>query len=247
MLYLDIDAATRACLAPGGRLRASINLGNPILANANPDTGEVTGVSVDLARRLAGLLNVEVDLLVFDAAAKAVEAVTNEVADIGFFAVDPVRGAGISFTAPYVLIEGSYLVHAGSPLRFNEEVDRKGHRIAVGKGSAYDLFLTRQLLNAEIIRAATSPAVVDTFLEQGLDVAAGVRQQLEHDMERRPGVRLLPGHFMVIQQAMGLSKRRSAEAATALSMFVELAKSDGFVAQALERHHIEGASIAPLL
>lgn len=233
-------------LAPTGRLRASINLGNPILANRNPQTGEPFGVSIDLARALAQRLGVEADLAVFDTAAKSVEAVRAEQADIGFFAIDPLRGEGIAFTAPYVLIEGSYLVPEASALRANEEVDRPGTRVTVGKGSAYDLFLTRELKHAEIVRAPTSPAVVEVFVQQKLEVAAGVRQQLEADLPRYPGHRLLPGRFMVIQQAMGQPKARGAEAAAYLALFVEAMKAEGFVAAALARHGIQGASVAPV-
>lgn len=239
-----IDSQLVAELAPTGVLRASINVGNPILANPGAD-GQPFGVSIDLAREFARRVGVDVQLVVFDAAGKSVDAVTNEQADFGFFAVDPVRGAGISFTAPYVLIEGAYLVREASPLRDNAEVDQPGRRVTVGKGSAYDLFLTRELKQAEIVRAPTSPAVVDTFLAQNLDVAAGVRQQLEADAKRVPGLRLLPGRFMVIQQAMGLPKARSAAAVEVLRRFVEDMKASGFVAAALKRHGIEGASVAP--
>jgi len=235
--------------APTGRLRASINLGNPILANRNASTGEVFGVSVDLARELAQRLGLPLELVVFDAAGKSVEAVTAEQADFGFFAIDPLRGQGIHFTDPYVLIEGSYMVKADSPLQHNEEVDRPGTRVTVGKGSAYDLFLTREIKQATIVRAPTSPTVVDVFIEQGLDVAAGVKQQLEADQQRFaaqcPGLRLLPGRFMVIQQAMGLPKGRGDEAAAYLRAFVEDMKATGFVAAALARHGIQGASVAP--
>lgn len=234
----------RSAFAPTGRLRASINLGNPILANRNVATGEVGGVSVDLARELAQRLGLPLELVVFDAAGKSVEAVTAEKADFGFFAVDPVRGQGIAFTAPYVLIEGSYLVRTGSPLQANEEVDRVGTRVVVGKGSAYDLHLTRELKASTIERAPTSPTVVDVFVETQADVAAGVKQQLESDLARYPGHRLLPGRFMVIQQAMGLPKGRSAEAVAYLKTFVEDMKASGFVAQTLQRHGIEGASVA---
>ncbi len=230
--------------APAGRLRASINLGNPILANTDPTTGTPCGVSVDLAHELARRLDLELDLVVFDAAGKSVQAVTAEEADFGFFAIDPLRGQGITFTAPYVLIEGSYLVREDSPLRSNDEVDRPGTRVTVGKGSAYDLFLTRELQQAEIVRAPTSPTVVDVFVQHGLDVAAGVKQQLEADLLRFPGLRLLPGRFMVIQQAMGLPKGRGPEAAQFLRQFVEDMKASGFVADALARHGIQGASVA---
>ena len=231
--------------APTGKLRASINLGNPILANKHPQTGEPFGVSIDLAHALAKQLGVGIELVVFDAAGKSVEAVRGEQADIGFFAIDPLRGEGIAFTAPYVLIEGAYMVPEASSIRANEEVDGPGIRVTVGKGSAYDLYLTRELKHAEIVRAPTSPTVVDVFVAQKLEVAAGVKQQLEADQLRFSGHRLLPGRFMVIQQAMGTPKSRGPEAAAYLARFVEDMKASGFVAGALQRHGIQGASVAP--
>jgi polar amino acid transport system substrate-binding protein len=234
-----------ASFAPTGKLRAAINLGNPILAHADPKTGAPQGVSVDLAREFARRLGVDSELLVVDAAGKSVEAVTNEQADIGFFAVDPLRGAGIAFTAPYVLIEGCYLVPDASPIRDNDAVDSAGQVVVVGKGSAYDLYLSRELKHASIVRSPTSPTVVDTFVEQKADVAAGVRQQLEADAARVGGLRLLAGRFMVIQQAMGMPKGRGAAAAECLARFVEEMKAGGFVAAALARHGIQGASVAP--
>ncbi|KQO19090.1 ABC transporter substrate-binding protein [Acidovorax sp. Leaf78] len=240
-----ITDTLRSAFAPTGRLRASINLGNPILAHRNADTGEVGGVSVDMARLLAQRLGLPMDLVVFDAAGKSVEAVMAEEADFGFFAVDPVRGQGIAFTAPYVLIEGSYMVRTASPLHANRDVDRAGIRVVVGKGSAYDLYLTRELKAAAIERAPTSPTVIDVFVQTQADVAAGVRQQLESDLSRFPGHRILPGHFMVIQQAMGCPKVRPAEVAAYLASFVEEMKASGFVAEALRRHCIEGAAVAP--
>lgn len=232
-------------LAPTGVLRAAINLGNPILAHTDPATGAPGGVSVDLAAAFAQRLGVPLELLVVPAAGQSVEAVAQERADIGFFAVDPVRGAGIGFTAPYVLIEGCYLVRDDSPLATNDEVDRPGTRVVVGAGSAYDLHLTRTLKHATIVRAPTSPTVVDVFVAQRLDVAAGVKQQLQADAQRLPGHRLLPGRFMVIAQAMGLPKGRGETARSALADFVEAMKASGFVARALERHGVDGASVAP--
>lgn len=242
---MNITEEVIRAFTPSGALRASINLGNPILAGFDPDTGEARGVSVDLAREFAKRLGVPLDLVVFDAAAKSVQAVTDEQADIGFFAIDPLRGAGISFTAAYVLIEGCYLVRNDSPLQSNEEVDRAGRTVVVGKGSAYDLFLTRELKQATIVRSPTSPSVVDTFIEQRADVAAGVKQQLEGDAQRLGGLRLLPGRFMVIQQAMGVPKSRGVAAAACLAQFVEEMKAGGSVAAALDRHGIVGASVAP--
>lgn len=242
---MNMTDSLRSAFAPTGRLRAAINLGNPILANRHPDTGTPVGVSVDLAYELARRLDLPLDLVVFDAAGKSVEAVTAEQADFGFFAVDPARGQGIAFTAPYVLIEGSYLVRQDSSVQNNDDVDRADTRVVVGQGSAYDLYLTRELKAATIERAPTSPTVVDVFMATNADVAAGVKQQLESDLPRFPDLRLLPGRFMVIQQAMGLPKGRSAEAVAYLRAFVEELKASDFVAQALGRHGIEGASVAP--
>ncbi len=240
----SIDPSLIQRIAPTGRLRACINLGNPILARRDGG-GQPAGISIDLAREFGRRLGLEVDLAVFDTAARSVEAVTAEQADIGFFAVDPLRGQGIAFTAPYVLIEGAYLVRDASPITANEQVDQAGISVAVGQGSAYDLYLSRELKAARIVRAPSSPAVVDTFVEQSLDVAAGVRQQLEADAQRLPGLRLLPGRFMVIQQAMGLPKGRGEAAAQLLRGFVEDMKAEGFVVDAMRRHGIQGASVAP--
>ncbi|REE07090.1 amino acid ABC transporter substrate-binding protein (PAAT family) [Paraburkholderia sp. BL27I4N3] len=242
---MNIDQSVVAAFAPTGKLRASINLGNPILANKHPETGEPFGVSVDLARAFAGRLNVELELVVFDAAGKSVQAVGEERADFGFFAVDPLRGKTIAFTAPYVLIEGFYLVRDESPIKTNQDVDHAKNRVAVGQGSAYDLFLTRELKAAQIVRAPTSPSVVATFLEQNLEVAAGVKQQLEADARKAVGLRLLDERFMVIQQAMGTPKSRGSTAAEVLGTFVEDMKASGFVGDSLRRHGIVGASVAP--
>ncbi len=230
--------------APTGKLRACINLGNAVLAGKKPD-GEVYGVSVDLARGWAQRLGAELELIVVDGAAKSVEQVAGDQTDIGFFAIDPKRGEGVHFTAAYVLIEGCYLVREASPLQDNAQVDRAGTRVVVAGGSAYDLFLSREIKNATLERAATSQAVVEHFLAQGADVAAGVKQQLEADMARLGGLRLLPGRFMVIQQAMGCPRSRGPAAAAALAAYVEEMKASGFVAQALARHGIAGASVAP--
>jgi polar amino acid transport system substrate-binding protein len=243
---MNIDSAIVKAFTPTGTLRASINLGNPILANRDPQSGEPTGVSVDLARAFAQRLGVPLELVVFDAAGKSVEAVSDERADFGFFAVDPKRGETIAFTAPYVLIEGFYLVRDDSPIRTNAEVDQPHNRVSVGNGSAYDLFLSRELKTAQIVRAPTSPTVVKTFLEQTLEVAAGVKQQLEADAAKTGGLRLLDERFMVIRQAMGVARTRGEMAANTLREFVEDMKQNGFVTAALERHRIAGASVAPL-
>ena len=234
-----------ALFAPTGTLRASINIGNPVLARRNAPADLPYGVSIDMAKALAERLGVGIEFIVFDSASQSVDAVANGQADVGFFAVDPKRGESIAFTAPYLLIEGSYLVPAGSAIGSNAEVDRDGVRVVVGKGSAYDLFLSRELKQAGIVRAPNPQAVVSLFIEQRLEVAAGVKQQLESDMARHPGLRLLPERFMVIRQAMGLARSRGEDALADLAGFVEELKATGFIRQALDRHGIQGASLAP--
>ena len=241
----DVPAAARSELAPSGKLRAAINFGNPILAMKDASTGEARGVSVDLSRELARRLRVPLGLVTYDAAGKVVEGLKSGAWDVAYLAIDPARAIDISYTAPYVVIEGAYLVRQNSPIRSNDEVDRSHVHVVVGAGSAYDLFLTRNLKQAKIVRAPTSPAVTDMVIEQKLEVAAGVKQQLEADGRRIPGLRLLDGRFMVINQAIGIPKGRGEVGAKYLSEFIEEMKASGFVAQSLARHAVEGASVAP--
>jgi polar amino acid transport system substrate-binding protein len=241
----EADARSlRQAFAPTGVLRAAINVGNPVLAARDDGPVGARGVSVDLAHAFAQGLGLPLALVVVDKAAESVAAVGEGRADIGFFAVDPARAATIAFTAPYVLIEGCYAVREASPIRALDEVDRPGVRVAVAQGSAYDLHLGRALRHAALHRAPTAPEGFALYLERGLDVAAGVRQQLESDLRAHPGHRLLDGRFMVIRQAMGVARGRGPAAAAALATFVEAAKADGSVAAALARHGIEGAAVA---
>jgi polar amino acid transport system substrate-binding protein len=237
-------AAVVADLAPTGKLRAAINFGNPVLAIKDESTGQPSGVSVDLARELARRLGVAVELVTFPAAGKVTDALKSGVWDVAFLAIDPVRAAEISYTPPYVVVEGAYLVSNDSPIRGNEEVDRTGVRIAVATGSAYDLYLTRALKAATLVRTPISGEVTDMFIARKLEARAGVKQQLDADAARIPGLRVLPGRFMVINQAMGTPRGRDAGSAY-LRDFVETMKASGFVASSLARHHIDGAGVAP--
>jgi polar amino acid transport system substrate-binding protein len=231
--------------APTGSLRASLNLGNPVLARSRTSPEKPAGVTIDLARQFALEIGVGVAFLEFDTAARSVEALTEKRADIGFMAIDPLRAAGIHFTPAYVQIEGCYLVADESPIRANEDVDRAGVQVVVGAGSAYELYLSRTLKNAGLLKVATSEGVVDAMREGGLPVAAGVKQQLQADARRIGGLRLLDGRFMVIHQAMAMPKGRSAAAMSFLDAFVSRMKTTGFIAAALARHGIEGAAVAP--
>jgi polar amino acid transport system substrate-binding protein len=228
--------------APTGVLRASLNVGNPVLANLDA-AGKPFGISIDLAQALGKKLGVPVELIVNETAGKSVATVESGRADIGFFAIDPERGKDIAFTAAYVLIEGYYLVRTSSPITRNEQVDVPGNRVVVGKGSAYDLFLTRHLKQAPIVRASSSQTVVQDFLAQNIEVAAGVKQQLEADTKGMTDVRILPERFMVINQAMGVPKSKGPAAAAYLRAFVEEMKASGLVKESMTRHGIQGAGV----
>jgi polar amino acid transport system substrate-binding protein len=239
-----VSPEIRSELAPTGTLRAAINLGNPVLAQKDPVTGEPRGVSVDLARELGRRLNVPVELVTYDAAGKVFDALKSGVWDIAFLAIDPARASEISFTAPYVIIEGTYMVPADSPLRTIGDVDRDGVRVAVGNKSAYDLYLTRTLKRAQIVRVPTSPAAIEIFLTDKLEAAAGVKQPLLQFAKTNPKMRVMDGRFMVIEQAMGTPKGREA-GARYLREFVEEMKASGFVARGLERSGQADATVAP--
>jgi polar amino acid transport system substrate-binding protein len=240
----DARAAAKA-LAPSGTLRAAINFGNPILAKRGQGTEPPSGVSVDIARELGAKLGVPVQLVTFEAAGKVVDALKAGSVDLVFVAIDPVRGADIAYSAPYVIIEGSYMVPRNSPIQRNDQVDAPGNRIVVGAGSAYDLYLIRELKKATLVRANGSPLVVDKLVAEKFEVAAGVRQQLEADAKRFPGVRMLEGRFMQIDQALGVPKTGNREEGVPyLRAFVEELKRNGFVENSLRKHRIEGAMVA---
>ncbi len=231
-------------LAPQGALRVAINLGNPVLAQINPESGEPCGVSVDLARELAKRLGLPAKLVLFDTAGKVFEAIQSNTWDLAFLALDPVRAKEILFTAPYVIIEGTYMVREASPFHAIEDFDRPGVRIAAGKGTAYDLFLTRALKHAELVRSDTSAGAIELFFDAGLDAVAGVRQPLVEFARTHSGLRVIDGRFTSIEQAMGTPNGRPA-AREFLQSYIEEMKRTGFVASALERSGQRGAAVAP--
>ena len=231
-------------LAPTGKLRAAINYGNPVLAQRDPATGQPRGISADLARELGRRLGVPVEFVTFDAAGKVFDALGSGAWDVAFLAVDPARAAGIDFTAPYVIIEGGYLVPVSSPLRAIGEVDREGVRIAVANKSAYDLYLSRTLKRAQLVRAPTGPAALELFVSEKLEVAAGVKQPLVEFAKTNPNIRVIDGRFMLIEQAMGTPRGRDS-GARYLREFVEEMKASGFVAAGLQRSGQVDAAVAP--
>jgi polar amino acid transport system substrate-binding protein len=226
-------------LAPTGTLRASINLGNIVLAQGTPDAP--SGVTPELARELAKRLGVPCALSCFDAAGKAFEALKAGKVDIVFLAIEPVRAAEIEFTAPYVIIEGCYAVLQDSPLTSPDQVDKPGIRVGVNVNSAYDLFLTRNLKHATLVRSEDGAA---TFLQEKLEAAGGVKQALQQFIKQNPSVRMIEPRFMEIRQAMGTAKGKLAGAAY-LRTFIEEMKASGFVADALKRSGQLDATVAP--
>lgn len=236
-----ISPSIRSELAPTGKLRVGINYGNPVLATRDP-SGELHGVAVDLARELARRVGVAVELVGYESAGKMFEAVKAGSWDAAFLAVDPGRAGEISFTAPYIEIEGTYLVPAGSPLRAIADVDRDGVRIAVSAKSAYDLFLSRTVKKAQLVRAPDPNASFELLVAGKADVVAGVRQPLVTNADKLPGSRVLDGRFMAIGQALGIPRGRAA-GAKYLQEFIEDVKASGFVARAIERAGVRGVSV----
>ena len=230
-------------LAPKGCIRAAINYGNPVLAKRLPE-GKAGGVSADLARGLAQRLGLEVEFVSFDTAGKVADTAQDDVWDIAFLAIDPKRAETIAYSAPYVLIEGTYLVRNDSPIKAIDDVDQDGITVAVGKNAAYDLFLTRTVKKAEIVRYPLSEDAIERFDADGISTVAGVRQPLNTHAGQFPGYRVLEGRFTVIEQAMGCPKGRD-KAAALVHRYLEFAKASGMVADGLQRSGEGGATVAP--
>jgi polar amino acid transport system substrate-binding protein len=227
-------------LAPTGKLRAAINFGNPVLAQREP----FGGVSVDLARELAARLRVPVEFVTYEAAGRVSADATRNVWDVAFVARDPERAKDIEFTDAYVIIEGAYMVRRDSPLQKNEDVDREGTRILVARNSAYDLFLSRAIRRATLVRVPTGREALERFARGEAEVVANIRQPLVEHARTRPQVRVLPGRFMVIEQAMATPRGRGA-GAQYLRSFIDEMKASGFVAQSLQRSGQRDAAVAP--
>lgn len=243
---IDSLTSVRSDLAPTGTLRAAMNLVNTVLVRKHPRSGVLDGIAVDLARVLARRLGVPLTLVTFHGASTVMEAAEGGVWDVAFLAIDPARAAQVVFTEPYLLIAGGYAVAGDSPLRTAAEVDRPGARIVVGAGSAYDLYLTRTLRHASLVRApAAGSAVTDLFLAGGLDAVAGLRPMLAAFVEQRPTLRLLDGSFMTIQQAICTPPGRAAGHRYLQAFVEEMKRSGGVVVRALRIRGQREAVVAP--
>ena len=240
-------AEAKKALAPTGRLRAAINYGNTVLAQKNEKTGELTGVSVVLARGLAQRLGVPVELIEFPAAGQVFEALEKsaDAWDLAFMAVEPERAVKIDFSPPYVAIDGTYLVRTNSPYRAVPDLDKPGLTISTARGAAYDLYLTRNLKNAKIVRGATGVDAVEVFLKGQYDAAAGVRQFLADMSRGKPEFRVLADRFSQIDQAMAVPKGRPLAGAAFVRTFVEEMKASGAVRKALDETGQDAAVVPP--
>jgi polar amino acid transport system substrate-binding protein len=239
-----ITPAVRAELVPTGTLRAGINYGNFILARKDPTTGESRGVAIDLTRELGRRLGAPVELVAYDTVAAMVDAARTGAWDIAFLGIDPARAGEIGFTAAYLQIDATYLVAATSPLRAVADVDRDGVRVAAPARANYELFLSRTLKHAELVRAPSADAAFELLATGRVDALAGLRQALIGLTARLPGSRMLDGQFMAVQQAIGVPKGREA-GLHYLRDFVEDAKSSGLVGRAIEQTGARGVSVAP--
>jgi len=239
-----MSEAALAELAPTGVLRAGINLSNFLLVSGSSPTGDPVGVAPDMAAAIAARLGVPVAYVTFPRPGELADAAGTGAWDIGLIAAEPARAQTIAFSPAYVEIEASYLVPAGSPLTTIAEVDRPGVRIAVTARAAYDLWLSRHIRHAELVRSESLDAACEQFVAERLDALAGLKPRLLQDLERLPGARILEGNFTAVQQAIGTAKTNAAGAAF-LRDFVEDAKASGLVARLIERHRVRGLAVAP--
>ena len=238
-----MSSSIRSDVTPMGKLRVGINFGNALLTSRDA-SGTPGGIAVDLAKELARRVGVPMEIVSYEAAGQLADGAKAGAWDLAFLAADPARAEEIAFTAPYLEIETTYLVPAGSPLRTLADVDREGVRVAVSDKSAYDLFLTRSLKRAQLVRAPGVNASVDLFFAGKLDALAELKPLLVEVAEKQPGARVLDGRFMVVQQGVGTPKGRDA-AAKYLREFVEDIKASGFVAKTIAKNGIRGVSVAP--
>jgi polar amino acid transport system substrate-binding protein len=240
----DSIATARAELAPTGTLRVALNMSNFLLTATDPVTGEPCGVAADLGREIGQRLGVPVTLLPYPNPGALADAAPTGVWDVGFIGAEPQRAQAIDFTAAYVEIEATYLVPPGSPLQAIAEVDRPGVRIAVPDRSAFELYLSRNLQHAQLVRVHGADNAFQRFLADRLDALAGLRPRLVTDQDALPGSRLLAGNFTAVQQAAGTPKGRPA-GAQYLRAFIEDIKATGLVARAIARHNVRGLTVAP--
>jgi polar amino acid transport system substrate-binding protein len=240
----EISAAARSELTPTGKLRVGINYGNFLLVTSYSAGAEPRGPAPDLARELGRRVGAPVEFVAFDTAGKLADAVKTGAWDVAFLGAEPQRANEIAFTAAYLEIPATYLVPAGSPIRSLADVDKAGVRIAVADKSAYELYLSRTIAHAALVRTQGIDNSYNAFVNDKLEVLSGLKPRLLKDVQKLPGARILDGQFTAVQQAVGTPKARDA-AHQYLRQFVEDAKASGFVAKAIADNNVAGVTVAP--
>jgi len=235
-----VDSSADGQRIPHRALRVGINFGNALLAVRDSVTKASSGIAIDLAHELGRRLGTAIDIVGYTSANLMADAVHAEEWDVAFLATDPARSGDIAFTSPYLEIEATYLVPEESPARAVSDVDREGMRVAVSERSAYDLFLSRTIERAQLVRASSVDASVDLFFAQRLEALAGLKPLLAKVADTHPGTRVLRGRFTEIRQTIGVPHGRSM---ADLEAFVCEARSTGLVAAAVERHGVRGVVV----
>jgi polar amino acid transport system substrate-binding protein len=197
-----------------------------------------------MAAEIARRLGVPIAYVKYEKPSVLADAAGTGAWDIGLIGAEPARAEKIAFTAAYCEIEATYLVPENSPFKTAAEVDRAGVRISVKRGTAYDLWLERNIKHATVLRSDTPEGPLNQFVAEKLEAMASLRPALLEEVKKVPGTKILPGNFTAVQQAIGTARKNTAAAAF-LSDFVAEAKRSGLVARLIEQHHVKGLSVAP--
>ncbi len=230
-------------LAPTGTLRVGINLSNFLLVTGKAANGDPVGVAPDMGAEIARRLGVPVSYVTYKTPGELADMAATNTWDIGLIGAEPQRAAKIAFSPAYCEIEATYIVPAGSPLKTLADVDAAGVRIAVTARAAYGLWLERNIKRATLVGTDTLDSATDRFLADKLEALAGLKPKLLSDITKIPGGKILDGHFMTVQQAIGTARTNTASAEW-LRDFAEEAKASGLVAQLIAKHKVVGLSVA---
>lgn len=225
-------------------MRIGLNYQNFLLILGDAKDGSPQGIAPDLARELGRRTGLEIEFVRFPKAGLLADAVKDDAWDVAFIGAEPQRAKDIAFSAAYLEIPVTFLVPPGSPIRGIADVDREGVRIAVAEKSAYDLFLTRSISRASLVRVAGIDESFNIFVGDKLEALSGLKPKLVADAERLPGSRILEGQVTAVQQAVGTPVARS-HAARYLREFVEDIKASGLVERTIRKHAIRGVTVAP--
>ena len=237
----NVSEAARSELAPTGKLRAGMNLGNALFTTKDATTGEIRGVSVDLMRELASRLGVPVEFVVHASPGDVADAADKGTWDVAVLAIAQARAQTIAFSPAMTEIEATYVVHKDSVLRSVAQVDATGIRITAPEKAGYELYLTQTLRNATLIRTKGTMASMSLFNERRADALAGLKPDLLSFMDKMPEARMVDDNFMTVNHGLATPRSRRA-AAEYLKAFIEEINASGFVARSIVRNGVQGLS-----